>query len=111
MTGVVLVGGESNTASNVIQSFYSAPISGSGVTITAWAAVNDSAANASYKAYIYDDSGSILSAVVPTKIVVRNKFDVGPSITNQFIPAGGSLRMESSAAGSIDFRVSGVFVE
>ena len=109
MTDVVMVESVSNTQANTIEVFYTSPISGDTI-ITAWSAVNNSGVNASYKAYIFDSSGSTLNPLVPVKIVVRNRFDIGPSITNQLVPAGGTLRMESSAIGAIDFRVSGVVV-
>lgn len=108
MTDIVLVDSKSNGAPNGVEQFYQSPTGGNGTIITAFSAINNSGVNASYRAYIYDSTGSAVDPVIPTKIVVRNRFDVGPSITNQLIPNGGSLRMESSAAGSISFRVSGV---
>lgn len=108
MADVVLVNSESSDAANKIESFYVSPSSSDGTLITAFSATNSSGANASYKAYIFDSSGTALDPVVPLKIVVRNRFDLAPTITNQLIPNGGSLRMESSAIGSITFRVSGV---
>lgn len=108
MTDIVLVNCATNSASNSIEVFYTSPSSSDGTLITAFSAINNSGVNASYKAYIYDSSGLSLGAVVPTKIVVRNRFDTAPSIINHLIPSGGSLRMESSAANSITFRVSGV---
>lgn len=108
MADNVLVNSKENIEANTIESMYSSPVSGNGTLITAFSAINNSGVNASYRAYIYNSSGAAVSAVIPTKIVVRNKFDVAPSITNQLIPNGGSLRMESSAADSITFRVSGV---
>lgn len=108
MTDVVLVNSAKNTTANTIEVFYTSPSSSDGTLITAFSAVNNSGVNASYKAYIYDSSGTALSPIIPTKIVVRNRFDTAPSITNHLIPNGGTLRMESSAANSITFRVSGV---
>ena len=108
MADVVLVISESSNAANTIESFYASPSSSDGTFITAFSATNSSGAIASYKAYIFDSSGTALDPVVPLKIVVRNRFDLAPTITNQLIPNGGSLRMESSAIGSITFRVSGV---
>lgn len=107
MTDVVIVDGKFNTFPDLVATFYTSPLTAATV-ITAWAAVNNSGVNASYKAYIFNSDGDMVNALVPTKIVVRNKFDIGPSITNQLIPAGGSLRMETSTAAAIDFRVSGV---
>ncbi len=108
MVDIVLVDSKENGVADGIEQFYQSPNGGSGTIITAFSAINNSGVNASYKAYIYDSTGAAISAVIPIKIVVRNRFDVAPSITNQLIPNGGSLRMESSAAGSITFRVSGV---
>ena len=108
MTDVVIVNSKTNGVANGIEQFYGSPTSGNGTIITAFSAINNSGINASYKAYIYDSTGAAVDPVIPLKIVVRNRFDVGPSITNQLIPNGGSLRMESSAVGAITFRVSGV---
>lgn len=108
MTDVVLVNSEQNASANAIESFYDSPSSSDGTLITAFSAVNNSGANATYIAYLYDSSGDLIEAIIPQKIVVRKRFDVGPTITNQLIEPGGSLRMESSAASSIAFRVSGV---
>lgn len=108
MTDVVLAGARENIAADTIEEFYKSPSSGDGTVITAFSAVNNSGANASYKAYIYSAAGTAVNPVIPIKIVVRNRFDVGPSITNQLIPNGGTLRLESSAAGAITFTISGV---
>ena len=108
MTDIVLVNSQTNGAPNAIEQLYQSPNSGNGTIITAFSAINNSGVNASYKAYIYDSTGAAVDPVIPIKIVVRNRFDIAPSITNQLIPNGGSLRTESSAAGAITFRVSGV---
>ena len=68
---------------------------------------NNTASNKTYKAYIFTAAGTNEGAIIPVKIVVRNRFDVGASIVNQIIPAGGTLRMESSVADSVIFTVSG----
>jgi len=104
----VLVNSIQNTAVDTIQTFYSSPgTPGIGTIITAFTASNNTTSSKTYKAYIFDSSGTVLQAVVPQKIVVRDRFDLGPSIVGQIIPPGGSLRMESSAALSIAFRVTG----
>jgi len=107
MANVVLVNSVANTIADTIQKFYDSPTTGGGTVISAFTATNNTGVNASYKAYIYDASESLLEAVMPTKVVIRNRFDLGGSIVNQLIPKGGSLRMECSAADSITFRVSG----
>lgn len=108
MTDAVLVDSVENEAANVIEQLYKSPIEGNGTIITAFSAINNSGVNASYQGYIFNSDGDVVKQVIPIKIVVRNRFDVGPSITNQFIEAGGTLRASTSAAGGITFRVSGV---
>jgi hypothetical protein len=106
-TDVILVNSGQNTLADTIQDFYTSPASGAGTLIAAFTATNNTGANQSYKAYIYDSTGGLIDAVIPLKIVVRNRFDLGAGIVNHLIPPGGSLRMESSAADSIAFRVTG----
>lgn len=108
MTTNVLVNSAQNTAADTIETFYNSPgTPGIGTIITAFTASNNTTSSKTYKAYIFDVLGTVLQAVVPQKIVVRDRFDLGPSIVGQIIPPGGSLRMESSAANSIAFRVTG----
>tara|TARA_R110000796_G_scaffold35255_5_gene90751 strand:+ start:278 stop:610 length:333 start_codon:yes stop_codon:yes gene_type:complete len=104
---VILVNSAQNASPNAIQPFYTSPTGAGGTRITAFTATNNTGSNKTYKAYIYDASGTALTAVIPQKIIVRNRFDLGPSIVGQLIPAGGTLRMESSDAASIAFRVTG----
>ena len=108
MADKVLVNSVENVDADTVETLYTSPTAGDGTVITAFSAINNSGINASYKAYLYDKAGAVISAVIPIKIVVRNRFDVGASITNQLIEPGGSLRTETSAAGGITFRVSGV---
>lgn len=104
----VLVNSAQNTVVDTIETFYSSPgTPGIGTIITAFTASNNTTSSKTYKAYIFDVSGTVLQAVIPQKIVVRDRFDLGPSIVGQIIPPGGSLRMESSDANSIAFRVTG----
>jgi hypothetical protein len=39
--------------------------------------------------------------------VVKDRFDLGASIVGKLIPAGGSLRMETSDADALLFNVTG----
>ena len=105
MANTVLVQSVTNSIADTIQIIYTAPPDGA--IITAWTATNNTGANRSYKAYIYDLSGSMLQAIIPLKIVIRNRFDLGSGITNQFVPGGGSIRVETDLADGISFRVSG----
>ena len=107
MADLILVNSEQSAAGDAIEIFYSAVSTGSGVKITAFSATNNTTSSKTYKAYIYDSSGSALEAIIPQKIVVRDRFDLGAAIVGQLIPPGGTLRMESSAASSIVFRVTG----
>lgn len=108
MADAVLVPGVENVAADEIETLYTSPSTGSGTIITAFSAVNNSGVNASYEGYVYNKAGTAVNQIIPTKIVVRNRFDVGASITNHLIEAGGTFRASSSAAGSITFHISGV---
>ncbi len=107
MATTVLVNSTASSLANTVQSFYTSPAGGGGTIITAFTATNNTGANASFRAYIFDSSGAILGAVLPLKVVIRNRFDPGNAIVNQVIPAGGSLQMETNIIGAIDFRVTG----
>ena len=108
MADQVLVNSVENVDADTVETLYTSPTAGDGTVITAFSAINNSGINASYIAYLYDKGGAVISAVIPIKQVVRNRFDVGASITNQLIEPGGSLRTETSASGGVTFRVSGV---
>ncbi len=107
MAELILVNSKQNTSADTIEKFYDSPASGAGTVILAFSATNNTTQSASYKAYIFDASGAAIQAVVPQTIVVRDRFNLGPSAISQLIPPGGSLRMESSTATSIAFRVTG----
>ena len=76
------------------------------IAIDSFTVTNNSAVNASYKAYIKSDTG-ILTPIIPFKVVVWGDNDLGIGIVNQVIPKGGSLQVESSALNSLYFTVSG----
>jgi len=107
MATTTLVNSVSSSLANTVQSFYNSPPGGGGTIITAFTATNNTGANASYRAYIVDLSGVIKGAVLPLKVVIRNRFDPGNAIVNQVIPAGGSLQMETNIIAAIDFHVTG----
>ena len=77
-----------------------------GVVIESFTAANNSSVNASYKAYIVEPSGTE-QPQIPFKIVVWGDNDLGIGLVNQIIPAGGSLKLESSALASIYFTATG----
>jgi len=106
-TPVNIVKNEPNTSVDTIQTFYTAPATGSGVIIDAFTVSNTSAVNASYKAYIVPSGGTAANPQKPFQVVVWGEVDLGSGLVNQLIPPGGTLRMESSAINSIYFTVSG----
>lgn len=107
MTDSVLVSNFKTAGANTVESIYTAPTDGAGTIITAFTASNDTTSSVFYKGYIYDQAGTVVNSIIPLTIVVRDKFHGGPSIVNQVIPAGGSLRVENSASGSLNYNVSG----
>jgi len=107
MVDKILVFNEKSLVADTIESFYTSPPGGNGTIIKAFTATNDSGVNRSYKAYIFNQAGSLVDAIVPFKIVIRNLFDSGASAVNHVIPANGTLRMESSLASSISWYVTG----
>lgn len=107
MAELTLVNSAQSSAADTIEIFFTAPTTGGGVKVTAFAATNNTTSSKTYKSYIFDVTGTALPALGPQKIVVRDRFDLGPSVVGQIIPPGGTLRMESSDANSIAFRVVG----
>ena len=95
-------------SADTITTIYTSPSTGLGTIVNALTVSNNSTASASYKAYIYDSTGSTVGAVSPQKIVVRDRFDSAPAIVNQVIPAGGTLRADNSTASALDFHLTGV---
>ena len=94
-----------NTLADTIQTAYTAPVT-KGAVIESFTASNNSGVNASYKAYIVTDGGTE-KAQRPFKIIVWGEIDLGIGLVNQIIPAGASLKVESSATNSIYFTVTG----
>ncbi len=105
MASIQLVDNFVNTAIDTVQTVYTSP-SDTVTAIDSFTVANNSNVNASYKAYIVT-SGGAESPQRPFKIVVWGENDLGIGIVNQVIPAGASLRVESSALNSLYFTVSG----
>lgn len=103
---ITLISGQRSSSADTIENFYNAPNNKS-ILITAFSATNATDSNKTYKAYIYDSLDVALDASVPQTILVRDKGDLGSYIVGHLIPAGGSLRLESSAANSVLFRATG----
>jgi len=102
-----LVSNLANISPGSIQVFYTDDGADNGTIIDAFTASNTSTVNASYKAYITTSSGTTANPQQPFQVVVWGDFDLGSGVVNQLIPPGGTLSMESSAADSIYFTVSG----
>lgn len=99
-----------NNLASTIQTLFTAPLTGNGVLIDAFTATNTSDINASYTAYITAATGTVENPQRPDQIVVHGEQDLGGGLTNQLIPPGGRLSMETTAADSIYFTVTGRIV-
>lgn len=102
-----LIQNSSNTAVDTVEVFYTADNGIVGVEITKFTAVNNSGSSVSFKGYIYDSTGGLVDAIIPMTIVVKDKFNPGYSAVGHLIPPGGSLRLESSAAGGLNYFCTG----
>ena len=108
MADSVLISNETVTAIDTVTVLYPSPDSGSGTIVTAFTASNDGGpSSVSYKGYIYSSNGVVVSAVIPQTIVVKDRFHSGPSMVNQVVPAGGSIRVENSAADGLNYYATG----
>jgi hypothetical protein len=102
MTAVVMINSEQNASVDTIEDMYTSP---TGTRITSFVAANSGEASASFKAYLYDSTGTELPPVIPMTIVVKDRVNLGAPLIGQLIPPGGSLRIESS--GPLTFRATG----
>ena len=91
-----------NTLIDTVQTVFTA--SSKAVVIESFTAANNSAVNASYKAYIVSTTEE--QPQIPFQIVVWGEIDLGIGITNQIIPLGAELKIESSALDSIYFTIT-----
>lgn len=100
----VLVDGVTATLADTLEVIYSAS---EDTLIKAVTASNATNVNASYVMHIVNAAGDITKPEIPFRVVVRLKADLAAEVVNQVIPKNGSLRIETSAADSISFRVTG----
>lgn len=105
MADIVILRNFKVSTVDTIERVFTAP--SGGVIISAFTASNDSPSSVTYKAYIYDSLGIAVDPIIPQKIVVKDRYDLGPSIVNQVIPSGGTLRIENSAGDSLNFNAAG----
>ncbi len=100
----VIVNGVFTTAPDTLEIIYTAS---DDVLIKAMTASNTTGTNAAYTMHIVNDAGDITKPEIPYKIVTRLNTDTGAEVVNHVIPAGGTLRVSTTAANSIAFRVTG----
>lgn len=93
---------------DTVEIAYTAPTGGQGVHIDASTVSNNTTASVSYKAYIYDSAGTTIGVYQPQTIVVRDRFSPIPGLVNHVVPAGGTIRVETSTANSLEFSFSGI---
>ena len=106
-SAINIVNNFTNDQVDTPQIAYTSPAGGNGTVITAFTAVNNSTSNKSYKAYIVPSGGVATNPIRPFRIVIWADEDLGSGVEGQAIPPGGTLQVEASAAGSIDFTVTG----
>lgn len=104
---IVLADSVQNTAADTIETIYTDSGAGTGTTITAFTATNNTVSNKTYTTYIYNSDGVAKEAIIPRTIIVKDRRHLGAGIVGQLIPSGGTLRVENSAATSVVFRVTG----
>lgn len=100
----VLVDGVFTTAPDTLEIIYTAS---EDVLIKAVTASNTTGVNAAYTMNIVPGTGDTSKPEIPYRIVVRLTSDSAAEVVNHVIPAGGTLRVSTTAAGSIAFRVTG----
>ena len=100
----VLVNGVVNVASNTLEIIYTASVD---TLIKAVTVTNTTGINVSYVMNIVPADGDITNPEIPFRVVIRQKSDLAAEVVNHVIPKNGTLRVESSLAGSIAFRVTG----
>lgn len=107
MADTVLISNENIATVDTVTTLFTAPDTGSGTIITAFTVSNSSSASVSYKAYIVNSAGVVGDPVQPLKIVVKDRFDSVPSMVNQVVPPGGTIRAENSTANTLNFYATG----
>ncbi len=99
-----LVDGVVNSTSNTLEILFTAT---DDTIIKAVTVTNTTGVNASYVMNIVPSSGDVGNPEIPFRVVIRQKSDLGAELIGHVIPKGGTLRAESSLAGSIAYRVTG----
>lgn len=100
----VLVDGFRNAAADTLQIVFTA--GSGGARIQAFTAKNTTDHNVTFTAAIFA-SGATTGDTMGPAILVRDKANPGFELVNHEIPPGGTLQVESSEIGSVEFRVTG----
>ena len=100
----VLVNGAFTTLPDTLQVIYTAT---DDALIKAVTASNTTEINASYEMNIVPEDDDTTKPEIPFRVVPRLRADTGAEVVNHVIPKGGTLRVSTSAANSIAFRVTG----
>ena len=100
----VLVNGVFTTAPDTLEIIYVASVD---TLIKAVTASNTTEINAAYTFNIVPADANITKPEIPYRIVVRLASDTAAEVINHVIPNGGTLRVSTTAANSIAFRVTG----
>lgn len=108
-TNKVLVDGVTTSGTSA-ETKYTSPAAGKGTKITAVTAVNISGSVGSYTIYGVDDASAAVAvdSLVRSQSLQPDAADTPPEVVNQFIPAGGTIQVQTDVAGNIAFRISGI---
>ena len=101
----VLVNGVTTSLADTLETIYIA--AAADTLIKAVTASNPTTANAAYTMNIVPVNEDITKPEIPYQIVIRLNEDFGSGVVNHVIPKGGTLRVSTTTAGAIAFRVTG----
>ena len=101
----VLVNGVTTSLADTLETIYLA--NDADTLIKAVTASNPTTANAAYTMNIVPVNEDITKPEIPYQIVIRLNEDFGSGVVNHVIPKGGTLRVSTTTAGAIAFRVTG----
>lgn len=107
ITNNQFVDNKQTAIANTPELVYTSPAEQKGALITNFLAANSTAVNRSYKAYIVAPGGSPTLPQVPKRTLETDETDVPPEMSGQFLKPGYQIFVETSAATSISFTVSG----
>lgn len=109
-TNVVLVDGAVTVGAATAENVYTSPAGGKGTRITAVTCTNISGATDNFTIYTKSDATApaLSDSLIVEKSLVVKESDTPPEVVNHFVPAGGTIWLETATAGSITLKVSGI---